>query len=123
MITIPHQHPLFPSEGQSAPMPLKLPLPKKASPLEHNALASGNPRKKRQQTLKINERVKAILTALYHGRYYTASQLHAQFWHNTDGSLPAWMRAAQQKVYLMREARLIREIKQRVLMGQGDLPY
>src|SRR4051794_23529083 len=98
MIPLMHQqHPLFPTEVPSIQTPLAIPIPEKMSYTEQPIQVSGKKKKKPQQTLKINDRVQAMLDALYYGRYYTVSQLHAQFWHTPDGSLPEWMRAAQHK--------------------------
>src|SRR5215218_10410378 len=115
-----HQHPMFPTEIPSLQTPLAIPIPEKALQSEPPAFPSGK-QKKRPPSLLVNERVRAILSALYEGRYFTTPQLQALFWRRSDGSLPTSLRATQQKLHHMSEARLIRAVKMRVREGEGDL--
>lgn len=64
-----------------------------------------------------------MLKAFEGPRYLTANQIEALFWRAIRGGELGTQRSAQRRLQQLRKAGLIRAIKQRILKGEGDLPY
>src|SRR4051812_1308330 len=115
--SLPNQHNLFRTQKPQVIKPLP---PERAPQLDPN-MSSGSPMA--QQTLRLMPRDLNILAALYEVRYLTAAHIEALFWRASRGGELGTQRNAQRRLHQLRQAGLIRAIPQRVLKGEGELPY
>jgi hypothetical protein len=112
-----NQHNLFRSQESQVIKP----LPPERAPQLDPSMNSGNPVP--QPMIRLTLRDLNLFKVLSHVRYLTANQAEALFWRAIRGGELGTQRSAQRRLQQLRQAGLIRAIQQRILKGEGDLPY